>query len=412
VLRTELYALDGSDRQDRPYTVTESLSGVREESPPADRERARIFFPFGVATRTTQWERGIDPMTQLAFTTGHDEFGLPTGELAVAVPRGRDPWRPDPAATQPYLATFSTTEYARRDEPTHYVVDRVARTSSHEVRNDGRVSVLELREAVLSGDAALRVIGHSRTFYDGEEFFGLPLGQLGDHGVAVRTESLAFTDAFLDELYDPVDPLAVSPRPVYLDPGSVSWGAEYPEEFRALLPELAEYRHYTDADVPGSPGGYFVAAARHRYDVHDPDRVPRGLPLASLDPFGAETRISYDQHDLLPTRTTDPVGLVTEAVNDPRTLRPRDVTDANGNSSSVTYSPARFRGGRDRHEARRLGPAAAGRRPPRPVRVRDRPPQAAPHADVPALPDRRVRAAAVPRDRRADLRHHAGAVRP
>ena len=28
ILRTELYALDGSDRQDRPYTVTESLAGV------------------------------------------------------------------------------------------------------------------------------------------------------------------------------------------------------------------------------------------------------------------------------------------------------------------------------------------------------------------------------------------------
>ena len=31
-LRTELYALDGSDRQDRPYSVSESLTGVREES--------------------------------------------------------------------------------------------------------------------------------------------------------------------------------------------------------------------------------------------------------------------------------------------------------------------------------------------------------------------------------------------
>ena len=30
-LRVELYALDGSGRQDRPYTVTEFLSGVREE---------------------------------------------------------------------------------------------------------------------------------------------------------------------------------------------------------------------------------------------------------------------------------------------------------------------------------------------------------------------------------------------
>jgi hypothetical protein len=31
ILRTELYALDGTARQDQPYTVTESLFSVREE---------------------------------------------------------------------------------------------------------------------------------------------------------------------------------------------------------------------------------------------------------------------------------------------------------------------------------------------------------------------------------------------
>ena len=35
VLRTELYALDGSPRQDRPYTVTEHAYALREEDPPA-----------------------------------------------------------------------------------------------------------------------------------------------------------------------------------------------------------------------------------------------------------------------------------------------------------------------------------------------------------------------------------------
>ena len=151
------------------------------------------------------------------------------------------------------------------------------------------------------------MIGHSRTFYDGEPYVGLPLGQLGDHGLAVRTESLMFDDRFLDEQFDPADPLAVSPRPAYLDPsGATAWGAEYPDEFRALMPELAGYVHYDDADVPGSPGGYYTVGARHRYDVHDPHRVPRGLPLGSLDAFGAESRVGYDDHDLLPDRGDRP----------------------------------------------------------------------------------------------------------
>jgi RHS repeat-associated protein len=349
MLRSELYALDGGAREDRPYTVTESLSGVREESPPAggSPDRRRIFFAFGVAQRTTQWERGTDPMTRFTFTAGHDRYGFATGELAIAVPRGRDPFQSRPVAGEPYLATYAVTEYARRDDEQRYIVDRVARTTSYEVRNDGRPTALSLRDDVLAGlpagRASLRVIGHTRAFYDGEAYVGLAPGQIGEHGVAVRSESLAFTDAFLGELFDPADPLAVSPRPAYLKPGeATAWTPEYPDEFRALTPELAGYAHYRDTDVPGSPGGYYVVAERHRYDIHDAGRVPRGLPTGARDALGAESRISYDEHDLLPAVATDPAGLVTRAVHDLRTLQAREVTDVNGNTTAATFSPAGF----------------------------------------------------------------------
>ncbi|MEA2588449.1 MAG: hypothetical protein QOH66_1376, partial [Actinomycetota bacterium] len=344
-LRTELFALDGTEREVRPFTVTESLSGVREESPPGadDPERQRIFFSFPVGQRTTQWERGTEPMTQFSFTAGHDAYGCPTQQLAVAVPRGRDNLKPDGAATQPFLATYATTEYARRDDVQHYLVDRVARATGYEVLNDGRPGVFDLRDAVLGGNGSLRVIGHTRTYYDGDAYLGLALGQLGDFGLALRTESLAFTDDFLDRTFDVSDPLAVTPRPAYLNSvGATAWTGEYPDEFRTLLPVLAGYQHYRDRDVAGSPGGYYVVAARHRYDYHDPARIPRGLPLASRDPLGSESRIEYDGHDLLPTRAIDPIGLVTEASYDYRVLKPREMTDANGNVTSVTFSPAGF----------------------------------------------------------------------
>jgi RHS repeat-associated protein len=354
LLRSELYALDGTGRQDLPYTVTEALSGVREESPlpppapgqPGD-SGERVFFPSGLGQRTTQWERGDQPMTQFTFPAGYDKYGYPTGQVAIAVPRGRDPRVADPAAGQPYLATHATTTYARRDDDMHYLVDRVCQSTSYEIVNDGTPSVSELRDAVLAGltgggnGVSLRVIGHSRTFYDGEAFVGLPAGELGEHGLPLRAESLAFTGGFLDSLYPGGDPLAVSPRPAYLAPGPVSWPEEYPAEFRDLLPELAGYRHYADADVPGSPGGYYIARARHRYDVHVPGRVPRGLLVESLDPLGALSRIGYDdQHDLLPVRGVDAAGLETLAVNDYRVLQPRELTDPNGNTTSVTFSPA------------------------------------------------------------------------
>jgi hypothetical protein len=125
------YVLDGSPNHDRPYTVTESLYDVREIDPddPGAVERLRIFFPFQIGSRTTQWERGSDPMTRFAFTGGHDEYGLPHVQLAVAVPRGRNPIISLDAPTEPYLSTYTVTEYARRDDTHHYIVDRIARTT-------------------------------------------------------------------------------------------------------------------------------------------------------------------------------------------------------------------------------------------------------------------------------------------
>src|SRR5215207_5733332 len=66
VVRTELYALDGTEREKRPYTVTEAINGVREEAQPGvgEQARRRIFFSLALAQRTTQWERGEEPMTQ------------------------------------------------------------------------------------------------------------------------------------------------------------------------------------------------------------------------------------------------------------------------------------------------------------------------------------------------------------
>jgi RHS repeat-associated protein len=358
VLRSELYALDGTPVADRPYTVTESVYGVRQETgwpglPPGDWLPATrpIFLPVPAGTRTTQWERGEEPMTRFTFPAEPDRYGLPTGQVEVAVPRLRDPRTTvDPAVVvEPYLATYETTQYAQRDDAAVYVVDHVARTTSSEVVNDGRPTATGLADAVLRGSlaagASLRVIGQGHTFYDGDAFIGLPLGQLGDHGLTTRTETLAFPDGFLDDLYAPGDPQAVSPRPPYLTPAPITWPAEYPGEFQALLPNLAGagYTHHTLTDVPGSVGGYWIQTARHRYDAHPdpnhPNRVPRGLPVESLDPFGATTRIDYDEHDLLPLAVTDPAGLATIAVHDLRVLQPRQVTDVNGNVGVVTYTP-------------------------------------------------------------------------
>lgn len=339
VLRTELYALDGSDQQNRPYTVTEALQGVREEMPPADNsERRAIFFSFALAQRSTQWERGAEPMTQLGLMGDYDQYGRLKSQLSVAVPRGRD-YRVAAESAEPYLVTFSETDYLQRDDAQRYLIDKVAKTSSYEIGNDGKATVFALWEAVKAGGAARQLIGQTLNFYDGAAFQGLAFGQLGDYGALVRSESLVMHDALLAELYRSGEAVLDPPEvPLYLKAGAPAWTDEYPAEFRKLAAQ-AGYVYRKNSAI--SAQGYFVITASHLYDFQasGANGKGRGLLLQQHDPLGRRTVIGYDRYQLLPERVIDPLGLKTEAKYDYRVLQPEVVMDANFNIRRFRFSP-------------------------------------------------------------------------
>jgi RHS repeat-associated protein len=341
ILRTELYALDGTERQTRPYTVTESLSGVREEVPPSPEETGRlpIFFPHTLAQRTSQWERGNEPMTQFSFTEDYDAYGQPRRQIQIACPRG---WQ---GTSKEYLATVAETSFAQRDDRAVYIVDRVATATSYELTPTTAMTIADLRQAA-SDDRQRQLIGQALNFYDGEAFTGLPTGVLGQYGALVRSETLILDQSILQEAYGTDIP------PYFVSNGMPD---EYPPDFRELLPVQAT----SDPTRPGltiTPIGYgfaagdapeqrryFVATERRRYDFQSGDGSDRGLVLAMRDPLGLEatrdTTIAYDAYDLLPTKVTDPAGLTTTAAYDYRVLQPGQVTDPNGNQSEFRFSP-------------------------------------------------------------------------
>jgi RHS repeat-associated protein len=358
ILRTELYALDGTERQDHPYTITESLPAVcgivddgnlsrlvcdMDALPldwKTDASAQRIFFPHRLAERTTQWERGDEPMTQFTFTEDYDQYGQPRSLISLAVPRGRD-FGVVAASSEPYLATHTVTTYAQRDDAQRYIVDRVARATTYEVLNDGRSILFDLKEAINNGSASLSIIGQTLNFYDGPAFRGLAFGQIGDYGALMRTEQLALTREILHEAYKSGDTVRTPPEePPYLAPnGSPIWTVDYPLEFRTLLPTLAGYTYQTGGAGSDYVPGYFVATERRRYDFHDGSVRGRGLITAKRDSLGRDTTIVYDAFDLLPTAFTDPAGLQTKASYDYRVLQPHEVTDPNDNLTVDSYTP-------------------------------------------------------------------------
>ncbi|HVH12887.1 MAG TPA: toxin TcdB middle/N-terminal domain-containing protein, partial [Longimicrobium sp.] len=209
VLREEVYALDGSPLSARPFTVVERAWAVREEDADTAAGRRRIFFPHEVAARTTQWDRGDEPMTSFSFTGDYDGYGQPRLSLSVAVPRGRDPYAAGDHP-EPYLCTVRRTVYARPPEG-RWMMDRVACVTGHEVADVRGGSVEALRAAVMDGaeggaPLTLRVIGQTLSFYDGAAFEGLPLGRVGATGALVRAEDLVLTAGLLREAYGDAPP--------------------------------------------------------------------------------------------------------------------------------------------------------------------------------------------------------------
>ncbi|CAN5788944.1 SpvB/TcaC N-terminal domain-containing protein [soil metagenome] len=342
-LRTELYALDSTIQQDRPYTVTEQAYGLREESPPESGEqpRQRIFFPHPLAQRATQWERGDEPMTQFAFSDDYDTYGKSHRQVTLAVPRHRDYRAPAPAGT-PYLGTLTETQHAQRDDAERYMVDRVSGSTSFEILNDGSPTIDDLYRHIQSGTAARKLFGQTFNYYDGEAFVGLPFGQLGDFGALVRTASLVLTEEILREAYlDPANPNALDGPPYLRPEGVTSWPAEYPQEFQDNTPALAGYIFADGSDHRARD--YFAHASRVAFDFHRPDLPHRGLPVAMRDPLGNDTTMAYDRpYHLLPVQVTDAVGLTMTAEHDYRVLQPRMVMDANDNRRAVTFSPLGF----------------------------------------------------------------------
>lgn len=378
-LRTELYALDTQENgvyvpgaNGRPYTVTESLPGVRlEYTPPAEQAQyflfsnragsGYIFFPLSLGSRKTQWERGHDPMTQLSFMAEYDAYGQPLKQLSIAVPRARnyrvntlsaeaeldtpfEGWQGDP-----YLSTVSWTTYAQKDEEDGlYMVNRVCRALSYEVINDGSESAYELKDRVLGADLPVtgdtvnyKIIGCSLSYYDGAAFTGLPYGQLGDYGVPVKSETLVITDAIINEAYGSNTPECFKATPDW------SGSNDYPATFENYLQNDDDRLGYLPKTFAndGCTTGYYTVSGQTKYDFQDNPLTAKGLILETKDVFENYARVEYDQYDLLPLKAHQVLDnisdykLTTEAEYDYRVFQTSKITDVNGNRSEFTFTP-------------------------------------------------------------------------
>ena len=371
ILRTELFALDGSVRSDRPYTVVEHAYRIREESPPSDTaaERPRIFFVHAVARRTTQWERGDDPLTAFSFSEDFDELGRPRQETAVGMPRRTAKRRgikgdvvgviqPDETHV---LTTHTLTHWATPLANGRYLHDRPWQVHSFEPAQplsfaettpadvvrvladlarfarsvvEKNVAALQSWQPGTAAPAHLRLIGHTVNHYDGAAFVGRGDGSI-EFGALTRQEQLVFGDAELEAAYG-------RRRPSYLG-GRAALPPGAPPGFGSSL----GYRR-TALGVGGPyQDGYYVDFLSTQRDYQATGPPPhglanwprRGVVVTSRDALGTEVRLHPDRWWFLVERFTDGAGLTTSGTLDYRVCQPTRITDPNGNDMFMEYTP-------------------------------------------------------------------------
>jgi RHS repeat-associated protein len=374
VLRTEVYARDGSVKAAQPYQVTDNRYQVHQVQPKHGNHHG-VYFSSQIESVSYQYERNpTDPRISHALTLQVDAFGNPLKSLAIGYGRRQpDAAVPTPGDRDKQTQTFITYTENRYtngiDDPIHdpdnYRIPLPSETGTYELTgftpadNAKRFSVDEwiahdfaqLNEAVeiqYEETADLtktqkRLIEHVRTRYRKDDLSALlPVGALESLALPGESYKLAFTSRLLGQVY-----VRSGQKLLPANPADVLQGGG------------ADRGGYVDLD---SDGHWWIPSGRIFFSPGSTDppeqelaytRQHFFLPHRFRDPFhtlavSTESVVTYDAYDLLMVETRDPVGNVVtvdtkdnngqaDIRNDYRVLQPYWITDPNGNRSRVAF---------------------------------------------------------------------------
>jgi RHS repeat-associated protein len=367
MLRQEVYALDGTDKEKHPYTVTEQNFTIRAlQSRGANRHA--VFFTHARESIAYHYEREpADPRVGHALTLDVDRYGNILKSAAIGYGRrqpdvGLSP--ADQAKQTQVLITYTENGLTKDHDTGNDAIDQdndyrtplpcesrtyeligltlpagTDRFTFDDVLDAGTTAIaLDYEKDPTAGRREKRLIEHVRTYYRRNDLAGpLPLGKLQSLALPFESYKLAFTRGLVSEVYG----------------GRTS---------DAMLGDEGRYVH-TEGDA-----NWWIPSGRIFYSPDPADTPPEELAYARRhfflphryrDPFhtdavSTESFVTYDRYELLVHETTDalsnqvtvgerqrvfPDGTVLpeKRRNDYRVLQPALVMDPNRNCSEVRF---------------------------------------------------------------------------
>jgi RHS repeat-associated protein len=366
MLRQEIYSLDGTGKQQHPYSVTEQNFTVRLLQQKGANPHA-VFFSHPHEAITFHYERDPrDPRVAHALTLRVDDFGNVLesavvgygrrGRIRVVDAQGNGTEVPNPelgkldARDRPkqtttlvsYTENIVTNAVEAADE---YRAPLPCETRTYELTGlapaagrerftpdellDAGVLAAEIpyEQNPSPGVMQKRLVEHVRTLYrSGDLTRALGAGELESLALPFESYKLAFTPGLLAEVYG----------------GKLS---------DSMLDEGGYVRLENDGRrwIPSGRMFYSPGADDDAADELAQARAHFFLPRRYSDPFGNSGLISFDRYDLLLSETRDALantttvgerddsGNLINSGNDYRVLQPRLVTDPNGNRAALSF---------------------------------------------------------------------------
>jgi RHS repeat-associated protein len=387
ILRQETYALDGSDAEDRPYSVSERNYTIELFQP----QGPNLHGAFLVHPREAiefQYERKLfkvlgntlvdpsapppgarnaaDPRVTHAFTLAVDPFGNVLKSAAIAYGRRYlDPslTPADQAKQSTLLNTYTESSFTNpiiasdayrtplpAQSSNYEFLQAVPDAAQPDVTNLFRFDELlaKARSAddglhdlpyedlnpvgLNAGEPYRRLIARTRVLYRPDDMGAsagdanalLPLGALQSLALPGSKYKMAFTPGLLAQVYQRGG-TALLPTPATVLGSTAGDGGGY-----------------VDLDGDGhwwKPSGrmFFIPAPAAPAQEATQARGNFFVPRRFEDPYGNMSSSDYDApHNLMVVRTTDALGNISTALNDYRVLQLALLTDPNGNRMAAS----------------------------------------------------------------------------
>ena len=321
-LRQEIYAEDGTDKQEHPYSVSQSTYQIRQIQP-LDKNKYGSFQIISNESISYAYERNpADPRIAHSMTLETDDKGFVTKSCSITYPRvQRSADIPDEVWIEQNKrhVIYSELDYTEdMDTDDEYRIRSTYETRGFELLGIPQpagqfLTKKDLQDYLTTattisfdeetdGTPQKRLSNHARIYFQRNDLNGaLPLGQRQSLGLVFRTLQLAFTDGLAAK--------------------------HYGNKVTSAMLIQAGYEHSEGDSDWWAPSGI---------NLYPPDAANGFyIPIGFRDALGSESHITYDQYVLLSETSTNAIGNTVSVENDYRTLSPHLLTDPNLNRSAV-----------------------------------------------------------------------------